>query len=144
MIFFNFLTNPLVAFLSVTGEDIDWGDIIIFLVALLALPYVLLTAALWAGGLGFVSALIAGIVVYPFWLTGQSKPFFGGALLTGLLAVAGSEPLQILFDLGWSEASAIDGWLYQMSFSGTVLTFATVYFAVTWPLAGLRKAIVGR
>lgn len=144
MIFFNFLLNPLNVFLTTTGEDIKIEDVFFFLVWLILIPYVVMTSLLWAGGFGFISAVIAGIVIWLFWLTGNSRPVFGSVLLAGLLAIAENEPLPVLYDIGWKQAMVIDTWLNQMSFSATVLALTSIYFVFTWPLTGLRQAIVGK
>jgi len=136
-------SNPLRVFLNVAGEDVSLEDIAIFLIVFLALPYLVFSGLLWAGGLGFGAALLASIVIYPFWLTGNSGPIFGSALLTGLLSIAEHEPLPILHDIGWTHAMTIDTWLNQMSFSATVLALSSIYFVFVWPLSGLRKAIIG-
>lgn len=145
MLFYQLLFNPIAWFLEQADEGINLDDIIVFVVIMTAIPWVVFTVLIWVGGLGFMGALIAGLVIWLLWISGSGLPVFGSAVLAAVLTISADFTLPLLANIGLeSPVSAIDTWQAALSMSEVTLAFVCIYLFVTWPVASLRKAIIGK
>ena len=91
---------------------------------------------LWLGGLQHTESLTASILISFFWFTGNAAPFWASGMLAGLLKVGGIVVFKLFL---WLED--IGNWVDETSFPLLLLSFATIYFFIIWPMASLRQAI---